>query len=71
MSAKNRRIVFLNCYLEKEGINKRQRIPKGQSKMDNPEKLATQGTQDEEIQKHNTTQHKMCWTPLCAKTQIT
>jgi len=23
MSAKNRRIVFLNCYLEKEGINKR------------------------------------------------
>ena len=31
--------------------NKRQRIPKGQSKKDNPEKLATQGTQDEE--KHN------------------
>ena len=29
-------------------INKRQRIPKGQSKKDNPEKLATQGTQDEE-----------------------
>ena len=29
-------------------LNKRQRIPKGQSKMDNPEKLATQGTQDEE-----------------------
>ena len=27
-------------------INKRQRIPKGQSKIDNPEKLATQGTQD-------------------------
>ena len=27
--------------------NKRQRIPKRQSKMDNPEKLATQGTQDE------------------------
>ena len=35
-------------------INERQRIPKGQSKMDNPEKLATQGatqgTQDEEKQ---------------------
>ena len=29
-------------------VNKRQRIPKGQSKMDNPEKLATQGTQDED-----------------------
>ena len=27
-------------------VNKRQRIPKGQSKMDNPEKLATYGTQD-------------------------
>ena len=26
--------------------NKRQRISKGQSKMDNPEKLATQGTED-------------------------
>jgi hypothetical protein len=26
------------------------RIPKGQSKMDNPEKLATYGTQDEEKQ---------------------
>ena len=28
--------------------NKRKRIPQGQSKMDNPEKLATYGTQDEE-----------------------
>ena len=27
--------------------NKRQKIPKGQSEMDNPEKLGTQGTQDE------------------------
>ena len=36
-------------------FNKRQRIPKGQSKMDNPEKLATQITEDEEKQqKHNT-----------------
>ena len=34
-------------------INKRQRIPKGQSKMDNPEKLAIQDTHDEEKQKHN------------------
>ena len=33
--------------------NKRQRIPKGKSKMDNLEKLATQSTQDEEKQKHN------------------
>ena len=30
--------------------NKRQRIPKEQSKMNNPEKLATQGTQDEDKQ---------------------
>ena len=27
-------------------LNKRQRIPKGQYKIDNPEKLATLGTQD-------------------------
>ena len=32
-------------------VDKRQRILKGQSKMNNPDKLATQGTQDEE--KHN------------------
>ena len=30
--------------------------------MDNPEKQATQGTQDNE--KQNKAQHKMCWTPL-------
>jgi hypothetical protein len=33
------------------------RIPKEQSKMDNPEKLATYGTQDEEKQNKNTTQY--------------
>ena len=33
-------------------LNKRQRILKGQSKMDNPEKLVAQGTHNEE--KHNT-----------------
>ena len=38
-------------------MNKGQRIPKGQSKMDNPEKLATQGTQDEEKHNKNTTQY--------------
>jgi len=30
--------------------------------MDNPEKLATYGTQDEE--KQTKRQHDMCWTPL-------
>ena len=35
-------------------INKRQRIPKGQSKKDNnPKEPTTQGTQDDEKQKHN------------------
>ena len=29
-------------------MNKRQRIPKNQSRMDNPETLATLGTQDKE-----------------------
>ena len=32
--------------------------------MDNPEKLATSGTQDED--RKNKTQHNMCWTPLYA-----
>ena len=41
---------------------KRQRIPKGNQKTDNPEKLATQNTQDEE--KSNKPQHNTCWTPL-------
>jgi len=38
-------------------VNKRERKPKGQSRMDNPEKLAIFGTQDEDKQskKHNTT----------------
>ena len=34
--------------------------------MNNPEKLATQGTQDEETK----TQHNMCWT-IPKQTQIT
>ena len=44
--------------------NKRQRITKGQSIIDITEKLATSGTQDEEKQNKNTTQHNMYWTPL-------
>ena len=36
-------------------LNKRQRIPKGQTKMDNPAKLATHGTQDDDKQNINTT----------------
>jgi len=39
-------------------LNKRKRIPKGQSKMDNPEKLAQYGTQDEE--KQNKKQNTIC-----------
>ena len=35
----------------------RQRIPKVQLNIDNPEKLATQGTQDEDKQNNNTTQY--------------
>ena len=37
-------------------INNSQRIPKGQSNTDSPEKLATQGTQDDEKQSKSTTQ---------------
>ena len=35
-------------------VDKRKRIPKYQSKIDNPEKLATQGTHDEDKQSKNT-----------------
>ena len=45
-------------------LNKRKRIPKGQSKMYNPEKLATQGAQDEEKQNKNTTQYMLDTTML-------
>ena len=47
-------------------IYKREIIPKGQSKMDNPEKLATQSTRNEENK--TKTQHNMGWAPLCANT---
>ena len=40
-------------------INKRQRTPMGKSKMDNPEKLATCGAQNEDKQKKNTAQHML------------
>jgi hypothetical protein len=46
------------------------KIPKWQSKMDNPEKLATSGTQDEEKQNKNTTQYVMD-TTIHKQTQIT
>jgi hypothetical protein len=44
--------VVLNC----QTTNKRLRKPKGQSKMDNPEKLATKRTQEEEKQDNQETQ---------------
>ena len=62
-------------------IDKRQRIPRGQSNMDNPEKLAKkrqripkgaikhgQSKQTGNIgyTRRRQTQHNMCWTPLCA-----
>ena len=51
-------------------VNKRQRIQNGQSKMDNPEKLATQDTQVKEKQNKNTTQYVSDNT-ICKQTQIT
>ena len=50
--------------------NKRQRIPKGQSTIDNPEKLATLGTQDEVKQNKNTTQYVLD-TTMRKQTQTT
>ena len=40
-------------------LDKRKRIPKGQSKIDNAEKLAT---------RRRKTQHNMCWIPLHTQT---
>ena len=51
-------------------INTRQRIPQEQSKMDNPDKLATQGTKDEDKQHKNTTEYVLD-TTLRIQTQIT
>ena len=45
-------------------LNTRQRIRKGHSKVANPEKLATQGTQDEA--KQSKAQQNIPWTPLYA-----
>ena len=50
-------------------LNKRQRIPKEQSRMDNPAKLATQ-TQDGDKQSNNTTQYALD-TTMYKQTQIT
>jgi len=50
--------------------NKRYRIPKGQSKLNNPEKLATYGTQDEEKQTKNITQYVLD-TTIRKQTQTT
>ena len=58
-------VFSLNCY-----SIKRQRIPKWQSKIDNPEKLATNGTQDEENQSKNTEQYALD-TTMRNQTQIT
>ena len=45
-------------------IDKRQRIPKGQSTKYNPEKLATQGTQDKDKKKHK--HNRICDKEDCA-----
>jgi len=52
------------------GKHKRQRIPKGLSKMDDIKKLATLGTQEEEKQRKNTTQYALD-TAIRKQTQIT
>jgi len=45
--------------------NKRQRKPKGQSRMDNQEKLAALGKKDTKgRQTKQNTSHTICWTPL-------
>ena len=62
----NSRYTWLTAICE----NKRWRIPKGQSKIDNPEKLPTQGTQDDEKQNKNIKQYVLD-TTMHKQTQIT
>jgi hypothetical protein len=53
--------------MKKNKTNKRYRIPNGQSRMDNSEKLATLGTQDKDKQNiKNTIHYNMRWTPFYA-----
>ena len=65
----NERVVKTTAYLDIHS-NKCQRTPKGQSKRDNPEKLVTYDTQDEEKQCKNTTQHVLD-TTIRKQTEIT
>ena len=43
----------ISINISQKEVNKRQRTPKGQSKTENPQKLTTNDTQDEEEEKHN------------------
>ena len=63
-------MVYMQFYQFESTINKRLRIPKGQSKMDNPEKLTIQGTQDEEKRNKNTRQYVLD-TTIYKETQLT
>ena len=58
-------IYKTNGFLHVILVNNCQRIPKGQSQMDNPEKLATYRVHKRKANKTQT-QHNMCWTPLYA-----
>jgi hypothetical protein len=51
--------MTLNSWGNSHVSNRHQRIPKGQSKINNPEKLPTNVTQDEEKQSKNTTKYAL------------
>ena len=66
VTTKNRKFFKKPTYIF---LNKRQRIPKGQAKMDNPEKPAIWCTRPRKTNK-NTTQYVL-ETNMCKQTQIT
>ena len=69
LTSTHEHIKYIKYHTHADG-NKRQRMPMGQSKMNNPEKLTTQVTQDEETLSKNTTQYVLD-TTIRKQTQIT
>ena len=63
-------MIYIDCKSRCKPYDKCREYQRGNQRMDNREKLATQGTQDEEKQHKNTTQDVLD-TTIRKQTQIT